>query len=133
MSMCIQHCWLYGSIMRGSRNFRQWGRGSEKTLITFLKLGSNIFQGRGSKFFHAFDRSTCFFSEANPKDRLSHAIARATIDTSKHNEVHNSGYFIWYRDIKWNKHALKRKFWEAEKCANLVHNTSCDLRFRGLY
>ena len=38
MSMCIQHCWLYGSIVRGSRNFRQGGGGgSEKTLITFLR------------------------------------------------------------------------------------------------
>ena len=39
MSMCIQHCWLYGSIMRGSRNFaRGWGGGgSKKTLITFFR------------------------------------------------------------------------------------------------
>ena len=28
------------------------------------------------------------------------------IDTSKHDEVHNSGYFNWYRDIKWNKHVV---------------------------
>ena len=37
MSMCIQHCWLYGSIMRGSRNFCQVEWGSEKTLITFFR------------------------------------------------------------------------------------------------
>ena len=94
--------------------------GSEKTLITFLGIsffsfkegyqcfilnktiflrfqrGSNILQGRGSKFFggggganvnielvnfqgggsrnsgsaHAYDRSTCFFSEANPERQV---------------------------------------------------------------
>ena len=37
MSMCILHCWLYGSIMRGSRNFRHGGGGSEKSLITFFR------------------------------------------------------------------------------------------------
>ena len=38
MSMCIQHCWLYGSIMRGSRNFRLGGGGGpKKTLITFFR------------------------------------------------------------------------------------------------
>ena len=44
MSMCIQHCWLYGSIMRGSRNFCQGeggggggGGGPKKTLITFFR------------------------------------------------------------------------------------------------
>ena len=79
MSMCIQHCLLYGSIMRGSRNFRQGGGGPKKTLVTFfrhqlfysfkegyqwfilrktvfLKVpggggGSNNLQGMGSKFF----------------------------------------------------------------------------------
>ena len=36
--MCIQHCWLYGSIMRGSRNFCQGeGGGPKKTLITFFR------------------------------------------------------------------------------------------------
>ena len=75
MSMCIYHCWLYGSIMRGSRNFRHGGGGSEKSLITFFRhqlfysftegyqwfilrkiyilrfqRGSNILQERGSKF-----------------------------------------------------------------------------------
>ena len=33
--------------------------------------------GRGGPdmwFRHAYDRSTCFFSEANPKDRFSHAM-----------------------------------------------------------
>ena len=24
-------------------------------------------------------------------------------------------------DFKWNKHALNRKLWEAETCADLVH------------
>ena len=39
-----------------------------------------IFQGGGgggvrtSGSVHAYDRSTCFFSEANPKDRFSHAM-----------------------------------------------------------
>ena len=78
MSMCIQHCWLYGSIMRGSRNFCQeeGGGGVRKKLITFFRhqlfycftegnqwfilrktiflrfqRGSNTLQGRGSKFF----------------------------------------------------------------------------------
>ena len=77
MSMCIQHCWLYGSIMRGSRNFCQGeGGGSEKTLITFFRhqlfyrftegnqwfilrktiflrfqRGSNILQGGGVQIF----------------------------------------------------------------------------------
>ena len=37
MSMCIQHCWRYGSIMRGSRNFHQGGGGPKKTLITFFR------------------------------------------------------------------------------------------------
>ena len=37
MSMCIQHCWLYGSIMRGSRNFCQGEGGPKKTLITFFR------------------------------------------------------------------------------------------------
>ena len=27
---------------------------------------------------------------------FSHALARATSDTSKHEEVHDSGYFIWF-------------------------------------
>ena len=36
-----------------------------------------------------------------PKDRFSHDmahffIARATSDTSKHDYVHDSGYFIWF-------------------------------------
>ena len=30
MSICIQHCGLYGSIMRGSRNFCQGGGGPKK-------------------------------------------------------------------------------------------------------
>ena len=78
MSMCIQQCWRYGSIMRGSRNFRQGGGGGgseKKPLITsfsyqlfysftegyqwlilrktiFLRFhrGSNILQGRGRNF-----------------------------------------------------------------------------------
>ena len=33
-----------------------------------------------------------------PKERFSH-VARATSDTSKHDEVHDSGYFISYRDL----------------------------------
>ena len=37
MSVCIQHCWLYGSIMRGSRNFRQGEGGQKKNLITFFR------------------------------------------------------------------------------------------------
>ena len=39
MSMCIQHCWLYGSIMRRSRNFRQGEGGGfrKKTLIMFFR------------------------------------------------------------------------------------------------
>ena len=37
MSMCIQHCWLYGSIMRGSRNFHPGDGGPIKTLITFFR------------------------------------------------------------------------------------------------
>ena len=33
---------------------------------------------------------------ANLRDMFSHALARATSDTSKHEEVHDSGYFIWF-------------------------------------
>ena len=53
MSICIQHCWLsYGSIMRGSRKFRQGGgEGSEKTLITFLR----------HQLFHSFKEGYQWF------------------------------------------------------------------------
>ena len=61
MSMCIQHCWLYGSIMRGSRNFRQGGGVRKKTLITFFmhqlfysfKEGYQWFILRKTLFFKA--------------------------------------------------------------------------------
>ena len=84
-----------------------------KTIFLRLQRASNILQGRGSKFFrggggggganvnielvnfqggvrtsgsaHAYDRSTCFFSEANPERQVFSCngqffIARATSD-----------------------------------------------------
>ena len=131
MSMCIQHCWLYGSIMRGSRNFCQGegGGGPKKTLITFFKhqlfyrftegnqwfilrktiflrfqRGSNILQGRGSKFFQGVGANVniefvnfqgwgsgpldprmrmidplAFTVKPIPKDRFSHAMAHFSL------------------------------------------------------
>ena len=89
-----------------------------KGKLYFLRSqrGSNILQGWGSKFFqgggganvnielvnfqvgggvqtsgsaHAYDRSTCFFSEASTERQVfscngSFFIAQATSDTSKH-------------------------------------------------
>ena len=51
---------------------------------------------------HAYDRSTCDIQifkpsvKPNPRDRFSHAMARATSDASKH----DSGYFTWF----YNEH-----------------------------
>ena len=129
MSMCIQHCWLYGSIMRGSRNFCQGEGGPKKTLITFFRhqlfyrftegnqwfilrktiylrfqRGSNILQGRGSKFFQGGGGKRlyrfcefpgvgyrpldprmrmidplAFTVKPIPKDRFSHAMAHFSL------------------------------------------------------
>ena len=87
----------------------------ENYIFLRFQRGSNILQGRGSNFFqrrggganvnielvnfqggirtsgsaHAYDRSTCFFSEANPERQVFSCndlffIARATSGTSKH-------------------------------------------------
>ena len=87
----------------------------KKTIFLRFQRGSNILQGRDPIFSggegggandnielvnfqggvrtsgsaHAYDRSTCFFSEANPERQVfscngSFSIARATSDTSKH-------------------------------------------------
>ena len=75
---------------------------------------------RTSGSAHAYDRSTCFFSEANPVGQVFScnglfSIARATSNTYKHDEVFYLDLHLTYRDFKWSKHALKRKLWEAEK------------------
>ena len=124
MSMCIQHCWLYGSIMRGFRNFCQGEGGPKKnsdnvfrhqlfyrftegnqwfilrkTIFLRFQRGSNILQGRGSKFFQGGANVNidfvnfqgwgsgpldprmrmigplAFTVKSIPKDRFSHAMA----------------------------------------------------------
>ena len=94
MGMCIQHCWLYGSIMRGSRNFRQGGGGGfrKKTLITFLRhqLFYSVKEGYEwfilNKYPGAWGPGTldprmrmidplASSVKPIPKDRFSHAMA----------------------------------------------------------
>ena len=74
MSMCIQHCWLYDSIMRGSRNFRQGEEGQKKNsdnvfrhqLFYSLKEGYQWFILNKTIFFIGSRGVPTFYRGAGP-------------------------------------------------------------------
>ena len=74
------------------------GGGGGGGVVANVNIELVDFQGEGvrtSGSAHAYDRSTCFFSEANPERQVFSCngpffIARATSDTSKHDKVHDS-------------------------------------------
>ena len=74
MSMCIQHCWLYGSIMRGSRNFCQGeGGGSEKNSDNVFKASAFLpfYRGESMVYFKEnyilrFQRAPTFYRGGGP-------------------------------------------------------------------
>ena len=143
MSMCIQHCFMVVSCADPGTFARGRGGGSEKnsdnvffrhqlfyrftegnqwfilrkTIFLRFQRGSNILQGRGSKFFQGGGGANVNIDFVNfqgwgsgpldprmrmidplaftvkpiPKDRLSHAMAHFSLL-----ERHDSGYFIWF-------------------------------------
>ena len=107
---------IFLRFQRGSIIFRgggrvqlfPWGGGltSVETYRTCDFPGEGVRTPSGSA--RGYDRSTCdiqnfqVLSKANREGQVflcnngSFSIARATSDTSKHDEVHDSGYFIWF-------------------------------------
>ena len=98
MSMCIQHCWLYGSFVRGSMNLCQGagGGGPKKPLIIFFRhqLILKFYRGGSKVYFkenyifsggwevgsgpldlrmRMIDQLTSSVKSI-PKDRFSHAM-----------------------------------------------------------
>ena len=100
---------------RGSKYFRGGGGGGANVNIELVNFRGG--GGRNSGSTHAYDRSTCFFSEANPERQVFSCNGSFSI-VALHNMIR---YMILdisshtYRDFIWNKHALKLKLWEAEK------------------
>ena len=109
---------IFLRFQRGSIIFRggggvqlfPWGGGGGLTSVETYRTcdfpGEGVRTPSGSA--RGYDSSTCdiqnfqVLSKANREGQVflsnngSFSIARATSDTSKHDEVHDSGYFIWF-------------------------------------
>ena len=75
-------------VPEGVQHFMGGGGGANVNIELVNFHGGGGVRTSGSA--HAYDRSTCFFSEANPERQVfscngSFFISRATSDTSKHN------------------------------------------------
>ena len=116
--VCFKENYNYKRFQRGSNIFQ--GGGSKP-------IASVIFQGARTPYppsgsAHAYDKSSV---KPIPKDRFSHATVHFSFLERLVTPQNIVRYMIlryilsgicWiYRDFKWNKHALKRKLWEAKK------------------